>query len=331
MLRGIGVAAMIVLAGAAARAQPVGAAGPPPVEGGGPIEVGIGFHIADFGRITAREETFDVTAHLELHWRDPRLAGGKRPEGKLWVPLIYFDNAAEAPKPHAEPDIDVDEDGRVVYRTNLSGRFSTPLDLRKFPFDDQDLVVRISLADDLTEARLVPLPECMTMHDDAFLTDWEVVDQTFRVASRRYRAGGREHAMLEYRVRVDRRSTFYAWRVLLPLTLLSLIPALVFWFEPVNLQPQISTCMGTLIAMLAFGYSVDFALPKVAYLTMIDRHALIGFLFAATATIGVAVVHRAVTAGSIPNALKIQRRLRVLYPAAYVIVVGASLAELLAR
>ena len=132
--------------------------------------------------------------------------------------------------------------------------------------------------------------------------------------------------MLEYRVRVDRRSTFYAWRVLLPLTLLSLIPALVFWFEPVNLQPQISTCMGTLIAMLTFGYSVDFALPKVAYLTMIDRHAMIGFLFATAATIAVAVIHQSVAGESVPAALKIQKRLRVLYPAGYALAVCLSFA-----
>jgi hypothetical protein len=135
---------------------------------------------------------------------------------------------------------------------------------------------------------------------------------------------------MEYLVRVKRRSTFYAWRVLLPLTLLSLIPTLVFWFEPTNLQPQISTCMGTLIAMLAFGYSVDFALPKVAYLTMIDRHAMIGFLCATAATIAVAVVHRSVVDGSLPSALKIQRRLRTLYPAAYLVAVVLSFVLLMA-
>jgi hypothetical protein len=112
--------------------------------------------------------------------------------------------------------------------------------------------------------------------------------------------------------------------VLLPLTLLALFPTLVFWFEPTNLQPQISTCMATLIAMLAFGYSVDFALPKVAYLTMIDRHAMIGFLFATVATIGVAVIHQYVAKGAVPTALKIQRPLRVLYPVAYLLAAALS-------
>ncbi|WP_083713056.1 hypothetical protein [Paludisphaera borealis] len=316
-------AGVVSLSAAADSAWIVGGPNPPPVEDERPVEVGIGFHIVDFGRITAREESFDVTAHLELRWRDPRLAHGAG-DGKIWTPRLNFDNAAEAPKPHGDPRIEVAPDGWVTSRSIVSVKFSTPLDLRRFPFDAQDLVVRLSLSSDQSQVQFTPLPESMHLHDDVFVTDWSLLKQNYQIKSRRYRPGGDEYSVMEYLVRVKRRSTFYVWRVLLPLTLLALFPTLVFWFEPTNLQPQISTCMATLIAMLAFGYSVDFAVPKVAYLTMIDRHAMIGFLSATAATIGVAVVHRSVAAGSVPSALKIQRPLRVLYPVAYLLAVGLS-------
>lgn len=297
----------------------------PPKKDGQPLTVQIGFHIVDFGRITAREESFDVTAHLELRWHDPRLAS-ETWDGKLWTPRLNFDNAADAPKFHGEPMIEVSPDGDVTSRVTLSGKFSTPLDLLKFPFDRQELVVRISLHDEQSLIRLEPLREQMRMHDDVFLTEWSLVDQTYEVKARQYRPGGGVYSLMDYSVHVRRRSTFYLWRVLLPITLLSLIPTLVFWFEPTNLQPQISTCMATLIAMLAFGYSVDFALPKVAYLTLIDRQAMIGFGFATAATIGVAVVHRAVVNDTLPFALRLQRRLRLLYPALYLFTAAISLA-----
>jgi hypothetical protein len=324
------MAAAVCLAAPADPTRIVGGPSPPPTEDGRPVEVGVGFHVVDFGRITAREESFDVTAHLSLRWHDPRLAHGAGADGKIWTPRINFDNAAEAPRPHGDPRVDVDDDGWVTSRSIISGKFSTPLDLRRFPFDAQDLVVRLSLSSDQSKVRFTPRAEEMHMHDDAFVTDWSLRAQTYQVTSRRYHPGGEEYSVVEYLVSVKRRSTFYAWRVLLPLTLLSLIPTLVFWFEPTNLQPQISTCMGTLIAMLAFGYSVDFALPKVAYLTMIDRHAMIGFLCATAATIAVAVVHRSVVDGSIPSALKLQRRLRTLYPAAYLLAVLVNAGLLLA-
>ena len=83
---------------------------------------------------------------------------------------------------------------------------------------------------------------------------------------------------------------------MVPLTLLAAVSWAAFWFEPVGLQPQISTCMAALIALVAFNFAIDFALPKVAYLTLIDRHALIGFGFVAAAVVVVTLVHVAVTA-----------------------------------
>ncbi|OJW25905.1 MAG: hypothetical protein BGO49_22110 [Planctomycetales bacterium 71-10] len=308
----------------------VGGPAPPPVEGGGPVAVGVGFHFIDVGRVTAREENFDVTAHLKLRWRDPRLARGAAVDGKVWRPWVNFDNAADAPRLHGDPSIEVDDDGWVTLRMILSGKFSTPLDLRRFPFDSQDLVVRISLAEDESRVRFEPLPDSMAMHDDVFITDWSIEKQGYEVKARRYHPRGQVYSYLEYMVRVKRRPTFYAWRVLLPLTLLPLIPALVFRFEPTNLQPQISTCIGTLIAMLTFGYSVDFALPKVAYLTLIDRHAMIGFVFATAATIAVTMIHRAVVDRTLADALRIQSRIAAIYPAAYVLAAAANFALLAA-
>ena len=318
-------AAGIGLSSMAAPTRPVGAPGPPPAEEGKPVEVGVGFHVVDFGRITARDESFDVTFQLELRWRDPRLAE-KGGDGKIWTPRLNFDNAEEPPKPHGEPVIELAPGGWVVSRSVYTAKFSTPLDVQAFPFDGQDLYVRISLFDDASKIRFRPLPESMHMHDDAFITDWSVVGQSYKIKTRKYRPGGDVYSVMEYLVKVERESTFYVWRVLLPLTLLSLIPALVFWFEPTNLQPQISTCMGTLIAMLTFGYSVDFALPKVAYLTLVDRHAMIGFALATGATIAVGAVHRRVTRADVPGALRLQRWLRALYPIVYILAVGASFA-----
>jgi hypothetical protein len=46
--------------------------------------------------------------------------------------------------------------------------------------------------------------------------------------------------------------TFYAWRVLLPMTLLVITSWAVFRFEPTNLQPQISTGLAILLSLVRF-------------------------------------------------------------------------------
>lgn len=297
-----------------------------PVDGGGPTAVAIGFHVIDFGRVTARDETFDLTAHLVLRWRDPRLSGGrgKRP-ANFWTPKLCYDNAVEPPRPIGEASVEIGDDGTVTSRSIFCGKFSSSLDLRKFPFDRQELAVRISLADDESKVRFVLLTGAMGMHNDVFLSDWEITGHQASVGSRQYRPGDVRYSALDHRVTVRRRATFYAWRVVLPLALMTLIPWLVFWFEPTNLQPQISTCMATLIAMVTYGYTVDFALPKVAYLTVVDRHALAGFLFTAAAALAVTVIHRATTRADLPRALRIQRRFRWIYLVAYALVCATNL------
>ena len=47
--------------------------------------------------------------------------------------------------------------------------------------------------------------------------------------------------------------------------------------RPTNLQPLISTTVAILLNVILFNFSIDFALPKVAYLTFIDSYAVTCF------------------------------------------------------
>jgi Neurotransmitter-gated ion-channel ligand binding domain len=295
----------------------------PPSADGRPVEVAIGFYALDFARVTAREESFDVTGYLELSWRDPRLAlpGAEGPNpgtrrvdaGTIWTPRLLFENALEPPRYHGEPVVEADEHGLVTSWAVLSGKFSAPMDLRRFPFDRQVLRVRIGAFDDESVVRFAVKRELVIVDEEATVSDWTVGSPRARVDVHRYVPGQEAYPRYEYAVGLQRRSTFYIWRVMVPLTLLAAVSWAAFWFEPVGLQPQISTCMAALIALVAFNFAVDFALPKVDELTLIDRHALIGFGFVA------------VTGGRLPVARSIQRVARRAFPPAYALAVSLNL------
>ena len=308
----------------------------PPSADGKPVEVAIGFYALDFARVTAREESFDVTGYLELSWRDPRLAppgveglkpgSGRRVDaGRIWTPRLLFENALEPPRYHGEPVVEADERGLVTSWAVLSGKFSAPMDLRRFPFDRQDLRVRIGTFEDESVVRFAVKRELVIVDEEATVSDWTVGSPRARVDARRYVPGQEAYPSYEYAVVLQRRSTFYIWRVMVPLTLLAAVSWAAFWFEPVGLQPQISTCMAALIALVAFNFAIDFALPKVDELTLIDRHALIGFGFVAAAVVVVTLVHVAVTRDRLPVARSIQRVARWAFPPAYALAVALNL------
>jgi hypothetical protein len=316
---------------------PEGAAGgsSPPMVDGRPVEVAIGFYVLDFARVTARDESFDLTGYLELTWRDARLAtstGAKAVRqldaGRIWTPRIFFENALEQPRYHDAPTVEVDSDGVVTSWSIVSGKFSAPLDLRRFPFDRQVLAVRIGAFEDDTVVTFVPKRELVQVGEDASLTDWVIGNAAARASTRRYVAGQERYARYIYQVGITRRSTFYVWRVMLPLTLLALVAWAAFWFEPVGLQPQISTCMAALIALVAFNFAIDFSLPKVTYLTLLDKHALIGIFFVIAAVAAVTCVHRAVDRGDAQQARMIQRIARWTFLPVYVLAVVLNLMPL---
>ncbi|QDV38823.1 ligand-gated ion channel [Tautonia plasticadhaerens] len=312
----------------------------PPSAGGAPVAVEVGFYALDFARVTAREESFDLTGYLELSWHDPRLAlpEGDRPASgpgawrrvdpsRIWTPRVFFENALEPPREHGAPVVEADADGRVTSWSVVSGKFSSPMDLRPFPFDRQRLRVRVGSFEDESVVRFAVKPELVIVEPDAFVTDWAIGEPSARIDSHQYVPGQPSYPRFEYAVAVGRRSTFYVWRIMVPLTLLVAVSWSAFWFEPTGLQPQISTCTAALISLVAFNFAIDFALPKVAYLTLIDRHALIGFAFVASAAAAVTMIHVAVTNGRLPLARSIQRVARWAFPPAYLMSTALNLAS----
>jgi hypothetical protein len=332
---------LAVTAAAQAPAPPVEPRGflAVPAGVGQAVDVSIGFYALDFARVTSWDESFDLTGYLELSWRDPRLAlpAAERDEAhrkpwrrvdssKLWMPRVFFENALEQPRPHADPVIEVDPDGVVWSWSIVSGKFSTAMDLHRFPFDRQVLTVRIGSFEDESTIRLHVKNELVLLGDAAFITDWTIGAPSAQVDTHRYVHGQEKYSRFLYNVDVQRRSTYYVWRVMLPLTLLAIVPWFAFWFEPAQLQPQISTCMASLISLVAFNFAIDFALPKLVYLTLIDRHALLCFGFVVASVALVTAVHLAVFHDRMPRACSIQRWARQLYLPAYVVLAFLNLA-----
>jgi hypothetical protein len=311
-----------------------------PVVNGKPVEVAIGFYAFDFARVTSRDESFDLTGYLELSWRDPRLEmsaeqkaktqAWRRVDGsKIWMPRVYFENALEQPRQHAEGVVEVTPDGVVTSWSICSGKFSTQMHLHHFPFDHQKLSVRIGAFDDESVMKFRVKNELVMVGEDAFLTDWTIGKPAARVGAHQFVPGQDSYSRYTYEVGVLRRSTFYIWRVMVPLTILALIPWSAFWFEPVGLQPQISTCLAALIALVTFNFAIDFSLPKLVYLTLIDRHALISFGFVTLSVAAVTLIHVQVTDNRLPLALSIQRIVRWIYLPAYILAVVVNLAPII--
>lgn len=296
-----------------------------PGEGGKRIGVSIGVFLIDFARINLREESFDMAGYLDVRWTDPSLAlaGAERRgmarryrPGQVWSPALEFVNAVEQVLAEREGDIYADDDGRCAQRIRFSHKFQSAFSLRRFPFDRQTLTVVVAPFDPIArDIALVIDQKRVGKLSDASVTDWDVGAVTARLEPTPGGEPGEQRLLFETAIR--RHATFYIWRVLLPMTLLVIASWTVFWFEPTNLQPQISTGLAILLSLVTFTYAVDFSLPKVAYLTFIDRYTLTAFAFVLGAIFTVSTIHVILRRGNAERGQAIQARCRRVFPLAF--------------
>ncbi len=300
-----------------------------PGEGGRRIEVSLAIYLVDFARINLREESFDMAGYLDTAWVDPGLklegADAKKQTrrfrpGQVWTPALEFVNAAEQVNSEREGDVYVDDSGRATQRVRFSHRFHSPMRLKRFPFDEQTLTIEVAAFDHFAhDLDLVIDREHGGRLEDASVTDWDI-ERVWAELDREPESP--DDNRFAFKIQVARRSTFYLWRILMPITLLIFASWIVFWFEPMNLQPQISTGLAILLSLVTFTYAVDFSLPKVAYLTFIDRYTLTAFSIVLATLLTVTAIHIVGRGRGVEVALKIQKAARFAFPAAYLAILA---------
>ena len=315
MRRGIVLLALaIVFFASAAAPEPVRAAPipagiatdpilQPPAENGRPLDVTIALHIVNIAAIDEVSEQFQLDAYLFEWWNDPRLAytpsGTDDRErnyafGEIWIPQLEVLNAA-TPRTRFDTAIQVAPDGTVTYAERFRVVVSSKFALRRFPFDRQTLVV-------LIHPFLIDHPRIgFKLGDNAAWTASEFENYSslaqWRLTSVEPRVGmaptygGHTIAEARFAIAVQRRSSFYLWKVFLPLLLMVFLSWAVFWIEAGDLSNQIQVAVTTILTVIAFAFAISATMPRLPYLTYIDAFFLECYIYVFLAVVELMVVH----------------------------------------
>lgn len=129
-------------------ASPHGEVVPRPDAEGTPTEVFIGLYFLDVAHIDDVAQEFAADVVVQALWTDPRLADPGAPPtrvlplSEIWDPEVGFLNrrAVDLILPET---VRVDPAGHVVYVQRALATFASPLDLRRFPRDEQEIGVQM--------------------------------------------------------------------------------------------------------------------------------------------------------------------------------------------
>jgi hypothetical protein len=229
---------------------------------GVPTRISLAFYLVDIESIDDPKQEFTADLYVVARWHDARLA---RPEGsgdesqrllplsQIWQPDVGILNrrSMEATLP---PVARVDTQGNVEYAQRLRGQFASPLDLRRFPFDRQQLGRTLR-------------------HEKFSVAGWSIGGPVGEVTPLEIpAAGGR--AGLTLRVEAERQRTFYMLTLVLPLTLIALMAWSVFWIDPSLLPSQLAISTASVFTLIAFRLSLMWSLPKISYMTTADTFVM---------------------------------------------------------
>ncbi|MDO8432494.1 MAG: hypothetical protein Q7S58_08815 [Candidatus Binatus sp.] len=270
----------------------------------GQMDVAVGLHILNIASIDEVDQNFTIDAYLFERWKDPRLAftpGGpddlvrRYNVGEFWIPRVEMINAA-SPRDRYDTAILVSPDGTVNYSERCKAVLSSKFQLKRFPFDTQTLsiimqpfvaaaagFVTFSLNDHKTwlSSELETYSSLAQWKLEAVLpriTRWKLFD-------------GSEVSEVRFEISVERRSNFYVWKVIVPLTLMVVLSWAAFWIEASDLDNQLQVAVTTILTVIAFAFAISATMPRVPYLTYIDAFFLECYVFVFLAIVELMTVH----------------------------------------
>lgn len=293
-----------------------------------PVEVSVGAYLIGLSQVSEPSDpfpTYDVEMFLNISWQDSRLAFGD----ETALPHIFQEEEAReklseiwSPDPEIQNEVGqratesvvltIMPDGTVDYEERLGATLNAELDLRRFPFDRQQLDVEIqSFVWDCNEVVFVT-NEAQTGFDADFETpEWRVTGVDGLIGSRSEVRDDREFSTYTFHIRAGRHAGHYILRIFVPIFFVMSLAWAAFW-EPA--QDRIRVGFIALLTVVATHTVISRNLPRLSYPTLADALLIVCYLVATSLTIVSIIVQRMEAREEIERARRVDRWARRLVP-----------------
>lgn len=263
----------------------------------GPVVVDLGLYIIEITGINIVDNTFHIEGFMDLIWCDPRLAYSASQTGRheeifleeathekieeIWWPDIVFVNEAGAAEIENE-ELIILPDGTINYEERFSAELEAHYDLRRFPFDRQQLEIEIeSFAWDTDYLVLTQEADKIGFSSEFQLPEWAIEGVDSGVEAKQEIRDRKPFSEFLMKMEMTRLSSYYQWKIVLPLIILVAISWSVFWMIGDGLADRMSVSLTGILTIVAYQFVVADGLPKVSYFTLMDSILTLSFVMMA--------------------------------------------------
>ena len=227
------------------------------------------------------------------------------------------------------PYVEIAPNGEVAFRQKVWGWFSQPLQLRDFPFDKQRIAFHVVAAGlNENEVKMVPLERdgeaLSAMAAEFSMPDFKVAD--WRGEVRPYLPAGHAPGLAGFILEIDveRLPSYYFWKVILPLYLIIMMSWIPRWLDLKESGTSFSISTTAFLTLVAYLFAIIVLLPKVAYLTRMDRFVLLSTFLVFVGLVQTVTTTHLVNSGRAVMAAQINWVSRIVYPILLLFVLAIS-------
>ena len=300
--------------------------------------VNIELFVDQIVNVDQQSENFTVVGSLQLQWQDSALAFSpaecncaikKRDindikslsgDQEILLPVFTFFNQ-QGNRWSQDQVVIVDSSGKAYYQERFTVTLQAPdFDFRAYPFDHQKFHVRI----DLTLATEIFSFHALdgrnsSLGEQLGEEQWLVVQVSKEVTEVPF-DNNLKKSRFTMTLEMKRNLNYYLYRIFIPIFLIIGVSWSIFFLK--DYGRQLGVASGNLMVFVAFNFTISDDLPRLGYLTSLDRLIISSFACAALVVFISVYQKRLEAKGKKELAARIDNLVLIFYPLIYVFLVS---------
>ena len=220
---------------------------------------------------------------------------------------------------------------QLVRAVKYSGTFVQNFDFRQFPFDKQKLILSLSSKDHAFQVMEGYLHHTSIQFGEYAqemqkLSLSKIANDSWKLKKPFHEYGLHESfdldtslPNLQLGVEIERKSIFYLFKIFAPIFFILVIALSSLWISPKELESRLTISVVCLLSLIAYNYIVDQEIPKLGYITYLDKFVFISYLFAGLPILQTVFISSIWSSGNFERAKHIDSYSRWALPASIVL------------
>ncbi len=279
--------------------------------------VKIGAFINDIYDINLSEKSFSAEFWVWFNYRDSLL----KPIASLEIPNSKEENSSL--------DFYEIKDGVCWAGKKINAVIKKDWDISKFPFDEQRMTIELEDSDNDIQSMVYIADSANTRYDPRLqISNWDITGFSLTSNTKKYPTtygdpsltGGSEYPQAMLTMTIKRRSWGLFFSLFTGLYVAFFISTLVFFIDPIDVDPRFGLSVGGLFAAVGNKYIVDSILPQSTTFTLVDKLHILTYLY-----LLICIVFSVISLRTWKNGLEMQssrfdRRSYVLIVSSYLLI-----------